>query len=101
MPISTVTPPLTRPSTVPVIGAFSLVGLLDGVPDAMALRLLIAQQIAALGLLTLHHHVDHIAGMQLGLTGVVGHLLHGNQALGLEADIHDHMLVLQLHHGAR
>src|ERR1700722_1867861 len=76
------------------------VGLLDGIPDPMALRLLIAQQVAALGLLALHHHVDHIAGMQLGLTGVIGHLLQGNEALALEPDIHHHMLVRQLHHCA-
>ena len=67
----------------------------------MALRLLIAQQVAALGLFALHHHLDHVAGMQLGLPGVIGHLLQRNEALALQTHIHHHMLVRQLHHCAR
>ena len=67
----------------------------------MALRLVIAQQVAALGLFALDHDLDHVAGMQLGLAGVVGDLLQRNQAFGLQSQIDHHMLIRQLDHRAR
>ena len=46
-------------------------GLLDGVPHAQALRLLVADEVAAFRLLALDHHVDHVAGLELDCSGVV------------------------------
>ena len=76
------------------------VGLLDGIPNAVALRLLIAQQVAALDLLALHYDLDEVAGMELGLAGVVHHLLERDEAFAFEAHIYHHMLVRQLDHCA-
>src|SRR6185437_15621637 len=40
------------------------VGLLDGIPHAVTLRLVIAQQIAAFDLLAFDHDLDQVAGME-------------------------------------
>ena len=46
-------------------------GLLDGVPHAQALGPLVADQVAALGLLALDDHFDHVAGLELDGAGVI------------------------------
>jgi hypothetical protein len=48
------------------------------------LRLVVAEQIAALGLFALDDHLDRVAGLQLRLAGVIENLLQRNQAFGLE-----------------
>src|SRR6201999_2212709 len=79
---------------------FIVISLLDGVPYAMALGLLIAQKVAALDLLALDNHLDWIAGMQLRLPGVIDHLLERDETLAFQPQIDHHMLVRQLHHCA-
>ncbi len=71
----------------------------DCVPNPMPLRLVIAQQEAAFGLFSLYHHFDRVARFQFGLAVVIQHLLEGNQPLGLEPDVHHHMLIRQLDDG--
>ena len=73
-------------------------GLLDHVPHAQTLRALVVHQVAALGLLALDDHVNQVAGLELDRSGVVGHLLQRHQALGLEAHIHDQILIGLLLH---
>ena len=75
-------------------------GLLDHVPHAQALGLLVADQVAAFRLLALDHHVDHVAGLELDRAGVIDHLLQRHQALGLQAHIHHQVLVGLLDHRA-
>ncbi len=87
MPMSTVRPPLTRPRTVPVTRVFSLAAFSIDVPYAVPLGFVVAQQEAAFGLFALDDHFNRVAGLQLGLTGVVQHLLERNQAFGLQTDI--------------
>jgi hypothetical protein len=70
--------------------------LLHRVPHAQPLCLFIAQQVAALRLLALDHHIDRVTRVQLRLPGVIDNLLDGDQPLGLHAHIHDHMLVGEL-----
>ena len=72
-------------------------GLLNAVPCAQALGPLVVDQVAAFGLLALDHHFDVVAGLELHLAGVVGHLLQGQKPLGLEADI-DHQKLFSLFH---
>src|SRR5277367_1416122 len=72
--------------------------LLDRVPYSVPLRLLIAQQVAAFGLFALDDDFNRVARVQLGLTGVVNHLLEGNQAFRLHTDIDDDMLIGQLNY---
>ena len=66
--------------------------LLDHVPNAQALRPLVADQVAALGLLALDDHVDHVAGLELDGAGVIEHLLERHQPFGLQAHIDDEVL---------
>ena len=74
--------------------------LLDGVPHAEALGLLVADEIAALGLLALDHHVDDVAGLELDCAGVIEDLFEGHKALGLEAYVDNQMLFSLLEDGA-
>ena len=66
MPMSTVKPPLTRLSTMPLTGVFSLAACFQLVPDLVAQRLLVADQVAALGLFALDHNLNRIASLELG-----------------------------------
>ena len=100
MPMSTVRPPLTRLTTSPLTGSLVVGGLLQRVPHLVAQRLFVADQVAAFRLLALDHHVDRIAGLELGLPGVVQHLLDGDQTLGLQPDVDHDVLIRQLDDGA-
>ena len=75
-------------------------GLLNGVPHAEALGLLVADEIAAFGLFALDDHVDHFAGLELDCAGVIDNLLDRHEALGLEAYVDDEVLFSLLEDGA-
>ena len=74
--------------------------LLDGVPHAEALGLLVADEIAAFGLFALDDHVDDFAGLELDCAGVIEDLLDGHEALGLETYVDNEVLFSLLEDGA-
>ena len=78
-----------------VVGSF-----FDCVPDAQALGPLVADQVAAFGLLALDDHVDDVAGLELDGSGVVLNLLERHQPLGLQSNIDDQVLFSLLDDGA-
>src|SRR5258708_2089285 len=64
----------------------SLVGgsLLDNIPHAQALGLLVADEVSTFGLLALDDHVDDVAGVKLNRAGVLQNLLDRHHSLGLQ-----------------
>ena len=66
----------------------------------MTLGFIVADQVTTLCLLTLDHHVNGVAGLELGDAMCVYHLLQWNEALRLEPDIDHQMLVGNLDHSA-
>ena len=71
-PMSTVRPPLTRSMTTCHDRRLVVVSLLDVVPRAQALGLLVREvDVAFLGLALFAHHVDFVAGLEPGLALVV------------------------------
>jgi len=74
--------------------------LFDGVPHAEALGFLIADEIAAFGLFALDDHVNDFAGLELDCASVIGDLLEGHEALGLESYIDHEVLFSLLDDGA-
>ncbi len=78
-----------------------VVRLLNLVPGAQPLRLLVGEvDVAFLGLTLVAHHVDFVAGLEAGIAGVVQHFGERQHALGLGADIHHHVGGGDLQHGA-
>ena len=74
--------------------------LLDGVPHAEALGLLVADEVAALGLFAFDNHVDHFTGLEPDCAGVIQNLFDGHEALGLETYVDNQMLFSLLEDGA-
>ena len=70
-------------------GSLVVGGFFDHVPHAEALGLLVADEVAALGLFALDDNVDDVAGIELDCAGVVENLLERHEALGLETYIDD------------
>ena len=64
------------------------------------LRTLVANKVATFRLLALDHYVNHVAGIELYCSSVVQNLLQGNQSLGLQAYIHNQVLLGLLDHRA-
>ena len=60
-------------------GSFVVGGFFDGIPHAEALGLLVADEIAALGLFALDDNVNDVAGLELDGAGVVDNLLEGTR----------------------
>src|SRR5579871_362993 len=81
-------------------GRLLVSGLLQLVPDLMAKRLLVADQVATFGLLAFNHNLNRISGLELGHTIDVQNLVQRNQTFRLEPDIDNDMLVRNLDHGA-
>ena len=81
-------------------GNLGVGGLFQLVPDLVAQGLFVADQVAAFGLFALNDHLNRVAGLELGDAVDVQHLLQRDEALGLEADIDDNMLVGDLDDGA-
>ena len=69
-----------------------VVGLLDVVPGAEALRLLVREvDVALFGFALAAHDVDVVAGLELGLALVIEHFRERQHAFRLRANIHDHV----------
>ena len=69
-----------------------VVGFFDFVPGVNALRLLVRKvDVAFLGLALVAHHVDFVAGLELGLALVIEHFGERQHAFGLGADVDHHM----------
>ena len=69
-----------------------VVRLLDFFPGVNALRLLVREvDVAFLGLALVAHHVDLVAGLELGLALVIEHFRQRQHAFRLGADIDDHV----------
>src|ERR1700736_4676872 len=66
------------------------------VPDLVTQRLIVANQVAALGLFTFHNHFNGVTRIELGHTIDVQNLLEGDEPFGLQADIDDHVLIRDL-----
>ena len=76
-----------------------VIGLLDFVPGAQSLRLLVGEvDVALFRVARLAHDGDFIAGLDRDVAFVVGELRHGNHAFGLVADIDHHILRRDLQH---
>ncbi len=75
-------------------------GFFQRVPNFVAQRLVVADEVAAFLLLTFHDHFHLVADVELRRAGVVQHLLQRDHTLGLQADIDHHMLVGDLDHRA-
>ena len=78
-----------------------VVRLLNLVPGAQPLRLLVGEvDVAFLGLTLVAHDGDLVAGLEARLAGVVHHFGDGEHAFGLGADIHHHVGGGNLQHRA-
>src|SRR5580658_2510332 len=78
-----------------------VVGLLDLFPGVNALRLLVREvDVAFLGLALLAHHIDFVAGLELGLALVIEHFRQRQHAFRLGTDIDDHVGRGELQHRA-
>ena len=74
--------------------------LLELVPDLMTQSLLVADQVAALGLFTLDHNFNRITGLELGHAMHVENLFQGDEAFRLEPNVDNNMLVGDFDDGA-
>src|SRR6185312_8758828 len=74
--------------------------LFEGVPNFVAERLFMADEIAALGLFALDNNFDRVARLELGIAVDICDLLDRDQPLGLQSNIDDDVLVRDLDHGA-
>ena len=78
-----------------------VVGLFDFFPGVDALRLLVREvDVALFGLALVAHHVDFVAGLELGLALVIENFGQRQHAFRLGADIDDHVRRGQLQHRA-
>ena len=78
-----------------------VVGLLNLVPGAQPLRLLVGEvDVTLLGLTLVAHDGDLVARLKTRLAGVVHHFGDGEHAFGLGADIHHHVGGGNLQHRA-
>ena len=76
-------------------------GLLDLVPGAQPLRLLVGEvDVALFGVAGLAHDGDLVAALHRDVAFVVLELRHRNHAFGLVADVDDHVLRRDLQHRA-
>ena len=77
------------------------VSLLDFFPRVDALRLLVREvDVAFLGRALVAHHVDLVAGLELGLALVIEHFRQRQHAFRLGTDVDDHVRAGQLQHRA-
>src|SRR6202043_3118640 len=60
-------------------GSLLVGGTFDRIPHPMALGFVIAEQEATFGFFALDHHLHGVAGLQLGLAGMIQHLLQRNE----------------------
>ena len=81
-------------------GSLLVGSFLDRVPNPQALRLVIADQVAAFGLFALDHNIT-CRQLLAWLTGVVQYLLDRDQAFGLESHVDNDMLIGELDDGTR
>ena len=82
-------------------GLLFVVGFLDFFPGVNALRLLVREvDVAFLGLALVAHHVDFVAGLELGLALVIEHFRQRQHAFRLGADVDYHVRGGQLQHRA-